>query len=101
MTSRRRSSSSSTFWRSAGAGAITLVLVLTGCASEPKDPAELREERVQQRIEDSFSRSQASCIMKVLDAPTIKALDNEGDLEADSEAMRIYSNAVVACAGAS
>ena len=73
---------------------------LAGCASEPTDPAELREQRVQARIEDSFSRSQADCIMQVLDAPTIKALDRSTKLPADSEAMRIYSNAVVACAGA-
>ena len=76
------------------------VLAVAGCASEPTDPAQQREDRVKARIEDSFSRSQADCIMQVLDAPTIKALDRTAALDADSEAMRIYSNAVVACAGA-
>ena len=35
--------------------------------------------------------------MDVLDGPTIKALDRTAALTADSEALRIYSNAVVAC----
>ncbi|WP_421119447.1 hypothetical protein ACE2AJ_19145 [Aquihabitans daechungensis] len=80
-----------------------LGLVLLGstctaaCTSEPKDPVEQRKDRVEARIEDTFSRSQASCIMDVLDEPTIEALDRDAELPADSEAMRIYSNAVVAC----
>jgi len=77
-----------------------VLLAITGaaaCTSEPKDPAELRKDRVEARIEDTFSRSQASCIMDVLDEPTIKALDRTSELPADSEALRIYSNAVVAC----
>ncbi len=69
----------------------------SACTSEPKDPAELRKDRVEARIDATFSRSQASCIMDVLDAPTIKALDRTTELPADSEALRIYSNAVVAC----
>lgn len=77
--------------------AALLAASAAGCASDPKDPAELREDRVRARIEDTFSRSQASCILDVLDAPTITALDRSGDLKPDSEAMRIYTNAVVAC----
>lgn len=81
--------------------AIGLLLALStsalGCTSDPKSPAEQRRERVQARIEATFSRSQAACIMKVLDTPTIAALDRTSELPADSEAMRIYSNAVVAC----
>ncbi len=76
---------------------LLLAVSVAACASEPKDPAELRKERVEARIADTFSRSQANCIMEVLDAPTIKALDRATRLPADSEAMRIYSNAVVAC----
>ncbi|HWJ63247.1 MAG TPA: hypothetical protein VNS19_14855 [Acidimicrobiales bacterium] len=81
--------------------ALALALVLgasaAACSSEPKDPAEVRKTRVQDRIEDTFSRSQAACIMDVLDGPTIAALDKDGTVPADSEAMRIYTNAVVAC----
>lgn len=89
MTSSRR--------LAALAMAVLLGATTTACTSEPKDPAEQREERVQARIEDTFSRSQASCIMDVLDEPTIAALDKTTTLAADSEAMRIYSNAVTAC----
>ena len=87
--------------RSARAVALGLALVLSAstsaCTSEPQDPAEQRKDRVEARIDATFSRTQASCIMDVLDAPTIKALDRTTELPADSEAMRIYSNAVVAC----
>ncbi len=76
---------------------VLLVASAAACASEPQDPAELRKERVEARIEAIFSRSQARCIMGVLDEPTIAALDRTSDLEAPSEALRIYSNAVVAC----
>jgi hypothetical protein len=77
--------------------AVVLATGAAACTSEPKDPAEQRKERVQARIEDTFSRTQAACIMDVLDAPTIAALDKEAALPADSEPLRIYSNAVVAC----
>ena len=78
--------------------ALALAVATTAaCSSEPKAPAEQREDRVRARIEETFSRSQATCIMDVLDAPTIRALDRSGALPADGEAMRIYSNAVIAC----
>jgi hypothetical protein len=77
--------------------ATCLSLAAAACTSDPKDPAEQRKDRVQARIEDTFSRSQAICIMKVLDGPTIAALDKTSTLPDDSEALRIYSNAVVAC----
>ena len=78
--------------------ALALAVATTAaCSSEPKAPAEQREDRVRARIEETFSRSQATCIMDVLDEPTIRALDRSGALTADGEAMRIYTNAVVAC----
>jgi len=80
-----------------GLAAALTATAATSCASDPKDPAEQRQDRVQARIEATFSRSQAACIMDVLDAPTIRALDKTTAVAADSEAMRIYSNAVVAC----
>ncbi|HWJ97715.1 MAG TPA: hypothetical protein VNQ33_06105 [Acidimicrobiales bacterium] len=76
---------------------VALAASAAACTSDPKDPAQVREERVQARIASTFSRSQATCIMKVLDAPTIAALDKTTALPAGSEALRIYSNAVVAC----
>lgn len=77
--------------------AVALGVALASCASEPKSPAEQRTERVRARIEATFSRSQATCIMKVLDAPTLAALDRTAAIDDGSEAMRIYTNAVVAC----
>ena len=97
MTDRRHPS------RTRRAAVLALALALGagagGCAKEEKDPAQLREEHVQARIEDSFSRTEASCVMKVLEPSTITALERTGDVPADSEAMRIYTNALVACAG--
>ena len=84
--------------RRALAATVVAAVALAGCGSDPKTPAEQREARVRDRIESSFSRSQATCIMKVLDAPTFAALDRGKALPADSEALRLYSNAVVACA---
>lgn len=87
--------------RRRGIGALALAVAVSaaaaGCTSEPKDPVEQRTDRVRSRIESTFSRSQATCIMKVLDEPTIAALDRSSTLKADSEALRIYSNAVVIC----
>lgn len=75
--------------------------LLSACTSEPKTPEEQRKERVEARIAESFSRSQTVCIMKVLDDDTIEALDLGEELPADSEALRIYTNALVACAAGS
>jgi hypothetical protein len=83
--------------RAVAALGLALVFAVAACSSEPEDPATLRKERVEARIESTFSRSQAACIMKVLDGPTIAALDKTSTLPADSEALRIYSNAVVIC----
>jgi len=84
--------------RAAAAGlALVLAVTAASCSSDPKDPATLRKERVEARIDATFSRSQTACIMKVLDGPTIAALDTTSSLPARSEALRIYSNAVVAC----
>ena len=74
-------------------------LLASGCTSDPKTPAEQRHDRVQQRIEASFSRSQAACIMKVLDPATIAAIDRTGALPTHGEPLRIYSNALAICAG--
>jgi hypothetical protein len=77
--------------------AATIAVSAAACSSDPKDPAQQREDRVRARVEATFSRSQATCIMEVLDASTISALDKVRAVAADSDAMRIYTNAVVAC----
>jgi hypothetical protein len=90
--------------RRLGLAMVPLIAVgslLSACTSEPKTPEEQRKARVEARIAESFSRSQTGCIMKVLDDDTIEALDKGADLPADSEALRIYTNALVACAGGS
>ena len=80
-------------------GLTFLAAALAGCTSDPKTPAQQREARVRERVAASFSRSQTTCIMGVLDPATLIALDRDATLKANSEALRIYSNAVVACVG--
>ena len=84
------------------------LLVVAACAEEPTDPTEARRERVQARLEDTFSRQQATCILEQLDDEQLEAIDAappaEGsgaeaplpDLE-DPEVLEAYSNATVAC----
>ncbi len=76
-----------------------------GCADEPSDPVEARRERVQDRLEDTFSRQQAECILEQLDddqlqvidaAPTTPTDEAPADLE-DPTVLEAYSNAAVAC----
>jgi hypothetical protein len=68
-----------------------------GCSSEPQDPAEARRERVEERLDATFSRQQARCIVDDLDERTIAALDADADLPADSEALATYTAAVTGC----
>jgi hypothetical protein len=91
MRSRRRLAATSLVL------AIAVAASTAACTSAPEDPATQREDRVRARIEDTFSRAQADCIMDVLDAPTVRALDRGTSLPTGSEALRIYSNAVIAC----
>ena len=49
------------------------------------------------RLEATFSRTQATCIMKQLDEPTIRALDRSATLPPDSDELTTYSNALTAC----
>jgi hypothetical protein len=76
---------------------VVLVLVVAGCADEKVDPAEARQERVERRLQGSFSDAQARCIVDRIDATVVRALDRTADLEPDSEAMQSYSDAVAAC----
>lgn len=71
--------------------------LLAGCASDPPSPAQQRRDHVQHRLEATFSRTQATCIMKQLDEPTIRALDRSATLPPDSDELTTYSNALTAC----
>lgn len=70
---------------------------LGACSDPPPDPDEARRTRVETRLRDSFSANQATCILERIDEPTLVALDRTADLNADSEPMATYSEAVVDC----
>jgi hypothetical protein len=74
-----------------------LVLLGAACAEDDVDPAEARAERVEQRLQDSFSAAQARCIVGRVDDTVVRALDRTADLAADDEALAAYSEAVAAC----
>jgi hypothetical protein len=84
--------------RAAAAATVLLaVAALAGaCSSEPEDPAEARRDRIEARLEDTFSRQQSDCILEQLDDAQLEALDLTTDLE-DPAALEAYSNAAVAC----
>ena len=84
--------------RAVAAAVLAASLAIGGCASDPPDPAQQRKDRVQARLEASFSKAQATCIMKVLKPETITALDKAGSLPQGDE-LAVYSAALVACVG--
>ena len=71
--------------------------LVAGCSSEPQDPAEARKERVEARLDATFSRQQARCIMGELDEQALVALDATTDLPADDPALETYTAAVTSC----
>jgi hypothetical protein len=82
----------------AGVAALVLVgVLLGGCGSDAKDPATVRRERVEARLQSSFSDNQARCIAKALDQPTLRALDLGRPLPSGSKALARYSDAVARC----
>ena len=79
---------------------VTLISVaVTGCSSDEADPAQQRRDRVETRLDESFSKDQADCIVKTIDEATIRALDRTTDLAPDSPAMLTYTVAVRTCVG--
>jgi glycogen debranching enzyme len=82
------------------AGLAVGAVLLGSCSSEPPDPAEQRRDRVAERLEETFSRQQASCIVDRLDDDVIAALDAEdatAPLDAESSELLAYTDALLAC----
>ena len=76
---------------------VAATALLVACSSDPPDPAEVRHQQVRARLEATFSKSQASCILDALDEPTMKALVRTTALDPSSKAFAAYSNVVVLC----
>lgn len=87
--------------RRAIALAAALSIALGACAGSETDPAVARQERVQARLADTFTSTQAECIVDALDPTALLALDETTDLGADSPALSTYTKAVVDCTAAS
>jgi hypothetical protein len=88
------------------AGALALALSVAvagtaaGCGSDEVSPTEARRQRVQARLEATFSKAQADCILGALDTATIAALARSTDLPAGSLQLSRYSDAVTVCVAA-
>ena len=82
----------------AAAVALSLALgSLVSCASDPGDPAQERRDRVESRLEATFSRQQAACIVEALAPETVARLDAGTSISSDDDALRNYSDALSAC----
>lgn len=66
------------------------------CSKDEPTPAEARRNRLETRLEASFSDAQVRCILAKLDDPTIQALDRTANLPPGA-ALNRYSDAVQAC----
>ncbi len=71
--------------------------LLAGCSKPAPSPADQRRDRVQQRLESTFSDAQASCILDRLDPTALKAVDRTTSLAHDTASLAAYSDAVAAC----
>lgn len=78
------------------AGLVALSLATGACSKDEPTPAEARRNRLETRLEASFSDTQATCILGKLDETTISALDRTATL-APGRALDRYSEAVRAC----
>ena len=78
--------------------ALLVALSAASCASDPPSPAQQRKDRVEARLDASFSKAQSDCILKVLKPSTIAALDRDATLPKGDD-LDVYTAAVVACVG--
>ena len=76
---------------------LAVAVGLAGCSDPEPDPTQVRQDRVEKRLRDSFSATQARCIVDRVDPAVVRALDRSVDLDADAAVMRAYSDAVTAC----
>lgn len=76
---------------------VGLVVGAAACAKEKLSPAEARRARVEKRLGETFSNRQVDCILDRVDTPVLVALDSGRALNAGTEAMFTYSNAVTIC----
>lgn len=83
--------------RAAALTLLVLALATSACSATKTDPDEARRDRVQGRLEQSFSAPQARCIIAAVDQATLVALDRTTNLPADGAAMNRYTGAVVSC----
>ena len=77
-------------------GAASALLVF-GCSEPEPDPAEVRQEVIRDRLEETFSGAQVDCIMSRLDDSVLQALDLSTDLDPEGDAMAAYTEAVTTC----
>ncbi len=75
-----------------------VVMVAAGaCSDPPPDPDQERLERIEARLDESFSGAQVTCILDLLDGDALRALDRTADLDPDTEVFTAYSGAVASC----
>jgi hypothetical protein len=78
--------------------ALVAVVFLGACGSDEPTPEEQRQDRIEERLSDTFPPAQVTCIVDGLDDATMIALDETGDLKAGSDELATYSFVVRACA---
>ena len=99
MIARGRSRRSPRIVAATGAAfGLSLSLILPACAKEAPTPEKLRRDRMESRLDATFPKAQASCILAGLDDATLQVLDRDADLPSGSAALRSYSFLVRACA---
>lgn len=76
---------------------VGLLVGAAGCAKDELSPAEARRARVEKRLGETFSDRQVNCILGRVDTPVLVALDSRRPLDAGTEVMFTYSNAVTIC----
>lgn len=83
--------------RRALALAAMLSISLGACTASEPDPAVARQERVHARLTNTFTTTQAECIVEALDPAALLALDRQTDLDPDSPELSSYTTAVLDC----
>jgi hypothetical protein len=78
-----------------------LTAATTACGSDAVSPSEARRRKVEARLEATFSKAQAECILGALDPTTIAALARSSALPEGSLQLTRYSDAVTVCVAAS